>query len=142
MVLIVAGVAGIGTVVEKAPWALTVVRWLGVGFLGWYGVTSLLRARRTESLRGRRRGRTSRAAAVGRAVALTWLNPHVYLDTVLLLGTVANHQGRTGALVVRARGVPGERCCGSPGWATAPGWPAGCSPAPAPGRCSTSRSGW
>jgi L-lysine exporter family protein LysE/ArgO len=48
-VLIVAGVAGIGTIVERAPTALTVVRWLGVAFLTWYGVSSLLRARRTES---------------------------------------------------------------------------------------------
>ena len=96
VVLIVAGVAGIGTVVENAPWALTVVRWLGVAFLAWYGVSSLLRARRTESLRVAAGGPTSSRAVVGRAVALTWLNPHVYLDTVLLLGTVANHQGSTG----------------------------------------------
>jgi L-lysine exporter family protein LysE/ArgO len=94
--LIVAGVAGIGTIVEEAPWALTVVRWLGVAFLGWYGVSSLLRARRTESLRVAGGGTTSRRAALGRAVALTWLNPHVYLDTVLLLGSVANHQGSSG----------------------------------------------
>src|SRR6478672_13393893 len=50
VVLIVAGVAGIGTVVERAPWALTVVRWLGVAFLTWYAVSSLRRARRPESL--------------------------------------------------------------------------------------------
>ena len=97
VVLIVAGVAGIGTIVEEAPWALTVVRWLGVAFLGWYGVSSLLRARRTESSAGDGGdGTTSRRAALGRAVALTWLNPHVYLDTVLLLGSVANHQGSSG----------------------------------------------
>ena len=58
--LIVAGVAGIGTIVERAPTALTVVRWLGVAFLTWYGVSSLLRARRTESL-ARGRGRTDLA---------------------------------------------------------------------------------
>ena len=96
VVLIVAGVAGIGTVVERAPTALTVVRWLGVAFLGWYGVSSLLRARRTESLHAAA-GRTgSRGSAVARATALTWLNPHVYLDTVLLLGSVANHEGPSG----------------------------------------------
>ncbi|GAA2156242.1 LysE/ArgO family amino acid transporter [Nocardioides koreensis] len=94
--LIVAGVAGIGTIVAEAPWALTVVRWLGVAFLGWYGVSSLLRARRTESLRANGGRTTSRRGALGRAVALTWLNPHVYLDTVLLLGSVANHQGSSG----------------------------------------------
>lgn len=96
VVLIVAGVAGIGTIVEQAPTALTVVRWLGVAFLGWYGVSSLLRARRTETLEAAATRTTSRRSAVLRATALTWLNPHVYLDTVLLLGTVANHQGPLG----------------------------------------------
>jgi L-lysine exporter family protein LysE/ArgO len=94
--LIVAGVAGIGTVVERAPTALTVVRWLGVAFLGWYGVSSLLRARRTESLHAAAGRTTSRRSAVARATALTWLNPHVYLDTVLLLGSIANHEGPSG----------------------------------------------
>ena len=78
LVLIAAGVAGIGAIVQHAPTALTVVRWLGVAFLGWYGVSSLLRARRTESLRVAAGGPTSSRAVVGRAVALTWLNPHVY----------------------------------------------------------------
>jgi len=97
VVLIVAGVAGIGTIVERAPWALEVVRWLGVAFLGWYGVSSLLRARRPEALRAANGGPTPSGRSVAvRAVALTWLNPHVYLDTVLLLGTIANHQGPTG----------------------------------------------
>ena len=96
VVLIVAGVAGIGTIVEQAPWALTVVRWLGVAFLGWYGVSSLLRARRAEALAAASGGGSTRRSVVARAAALTWLNPHVYLDTVLLLGTVANHQGPEG----------------------------------------------
>lgn len=96
VVLIVAGVAGIGTIVEQAPWALTVVRWLGVAFLGWYGVSSLLRARRAEALAAANGGGSTRRSVVARATALTWLNPHVYLDTVLLLGTVANHQGPAG----------------------------------------------
>ncbi len=97
VVLILAGVAGIGTVVEQAPWALTLVRWLGVAFLTWYAVSSLRRARRPEALLAANGVRTSsRRAVVGRAVALTWLNPHVYLDTVLLLGSIANHQGPSG----------------------------------------------
>ena len=93
VVLIVAGVAGIGTIVEQAPWALTVVRWLGVAFLGWYGVSSLLRARRAEALTAASGGGSTRRSVVARATALTWLNPHVYLDTVFLLGTVANSHG-------------------------------------------------
>jgi len=96
LVLITAGVVGIGTIVERAPWALTVVRWLGAAFLTWYAVSSLRRARRPESLHAAGARSGSRRGALGRAVALTWLNPHVYLDTVLLLGSVANHEGASG----------------------------------------------
>lgn len=95
-VLIVAGVAGIGTIVARAPVVLDVVRWLGVAFLVWYGVSSLLRARRAESLHADARGAAARRTAVLTAVALTWLNPHVYLDTVLLLGSIANQHGPDG----------------------------------------------
>ena len=96
VLLITAGVAGIGRVVEEAPWVLDVVRWLGVAFLTWYGAASLLRARRAETLHAAARATTSRRGVALRAAALTWLNPHVYLDTVLLLGTIANHEGPTG----------------------------------------------
>ena len=96
VILIVAGVSGIGTIVERAPWVLDVVRWLGVAFLTWYGVSSLLRARKPEALRADGRATVSRRGVAVRALALTWLNPHVYLDTVLLLGTIANHEGPTG----------------------------------------------
>ena len=93
LVLIAAGVAGIGTVVEQAGWVIDVVRWAGVAFLTWYGVSALLRARRGDSLEAA----TGEDATLGRAVrtafALTWLNPHVYLDTVLLLGSIANAHG-------------------------------------------------
>ncbi|QWF21931.1 LysE/ArgO family amino acid transporter [Nocardioides sp. LMS-CY] len=96
VVLITAGVAGIGRIVEGAPWVLEVVRWLGVAFLTWYGVASLWRARRAETLHAADRVTVSRRGVAARAAALTWLNPHVYLDTVLLLGTIANHEGPTG----------------------------------------------
>jgi L-lysine exporter family protein LysE/ArgO len=96
VILIVAGVSGIGTIVEKAPWAIDVVRWFGVAFLTWYGVSTLLRARRAEALHAANGGSTGRRGIALRALALTWLNPHVYLDTVLLLGSIANHEGPTG----------------------------------------------
>jgi len=96
LVLILAGVAGIGTLVEQAPTALTVVRWLGVAFLSWYGVASLVRALRPDALRAAGRGAADRRTAVATALALTWLNPHVYLDTVLMLGSIANQHGSTG----------------------------------------------
>ncbi|WP_244242494.1 LysE/ArgO family amino acid transporter [Nocardioides seonyuensis] len=96
VVLIVAGVAGIGTIVEQAAWLLEVIRWLGVAFLTWYGVSSLLRARDPEALRAEAAAEGSVRATAARAVALTWLNPHVYLDTVLLLGSVASTHGTPG----------------------------------------------
>lgn len=95
-VLIVAGVSGIGAIVAHAGWVLEVVRWLGVAFLASYGLLSLLRARRADTLEAARNGVTSRKVAVGRALALTYLNPHVYLDTVLLVGSIANQHGDGG----------------------------------------------
>jgi L-lysine exporter family protein LysE/ArgO len=96
LVLIGAGVAGIGVLVERAPTALDVVRWLGVAFLTTYGVMSLWRARHAASLRATSDGRSSWGGVVVRAVALTWLNPHVYLDTVVLLGSIAATHGDPG----------------------------------------------
>ena len=96
LVLILAGVAGIGTLVELAPTALLVVRWLGVAFLTGYGATSLVRALRPDTLRAADHGATTRRTAVLTALALTWLNPHVYLDTVVMLGSIAQQQGAEG----------------------------------------------
>lgn len=96
LALILAGVAGIGTIIEQAPSAIDVIRWLGVAFLTWYGVGSLLRARRADSLEAARAAAPDRRTAVLRVTALTWLNPHVYLDTVLLVGSIANQHGSTG----------------------------------------------
>lgn len=97
-VLITAGVAGIGGLVAAAPLALELLRWGGVAFLAAYGVSALRRAARPAALEaetasvGGTVGRTAgRTLAV--ALALTWLNPHVYLDTLLLLGSVAQQQG-------------------------------------------------
>ena len=50
--LIVAGVAGIGAIVQHAGWALQAVRWFGVAFLTWYGLSSAWRARRPSALPG------------------------------------------------------------------------------------------
>jgi len=90
VVLIAAGVGGVGAAVDRAGVLLDVVRWFGVAFLLWYAVQSLRRARHAEALSTNgSQASESRRRVVGRAVALTWLNPHVYLDTVLLLGSIA-----------------------------------------------------
>lgn len=90
VVLIIAGIAGIGTIIENAPWAIEAVRWFGVVFLSWYGLSSLWRAFRAESLEPGQAPAMTKRGAVARIMALTWLNPHVYLDTVLLLGSIGN----------------------------------------------------
>ena len=94
LLLIVAGVSGIGAVVDNAGWVIDVVRWAGVAFLTWYGVSSLLRARHPMALEAARGDTATLRATVIKALALTWLNPHVYLDTVLLLGSIANTHER------------------------------------------------
>ena len=58
------------------------------------------------------------------AVALTWLNPHVYLDTVLLLGSIAAHHGPTGKWWFAVGAGARAASCGSPGSGTARDWPA------------------
>ncbi|WP_370290653.1 LysE/ArgO family amino acid transporter [Nocardioides sp.] len=93
--LIAAGVGGLGVVVESAGWVLDVVRWLGVAFLVGYAVLALRGAARGGGQLREAEGaaQEGRRGVVLKAVALTWLNPHVYLDTVLLLGSIAATQG-------------------------------------------------
>ena len=96
-VLITAGVSGIGLIVQHAGWTLQAVRWFGVAFLAWYGLSSVWRARRPASSLSAARDETgNRPAVIRSVVALTWLNPHVYLDTMILLGSIANTQGASG----------------------------------------------
>lgn len=98
--LIVAGVRGIGTLVERAPVVLDVVRWGGVVFLLCYAVIALRRAVDPDTLRAAESGGgSSLTAALTTAAALTFLNPHVYLDTVLLVGSIANQHGDDGRWV-------------------------------------------
>jgi L-lysine exporter family protein LysE/ArgO len=97
--LITAGVSGMGALVTRSGWALVMARWLGVAFLTWYGLSSAWRARRPAQALAAGRGDpdgTPRRSAVRRALALTWLNPHVYLDTVLLIGSVGATHGPAG----------------------------------------------
>ncbi|BDI22015.1 LysE/ArgO family amino acid transporter [Herbiconiux sp. L3-i23] len=90
-VLIVAGVAGMGALVQSAPVLLVVIRFAGAAFLIVYGLLAARRALvRTEAM-GDADGRSLRRPLLT-LLAFTWLNPHVYLDTVVLVGGVANQQ--------------------------------------------------
>ena len=98
--LTIAGVAGIGAIVQHADWALQAVRWFGVAFLVWYGLSAAWRARRPSALSASSDGsgsgggaQPSLASTLRRILALTWLNPHVYIDTMVLLGSIANSRG-------------------------------------------------
>ena len=93
LVLIVAGVAGIGVVVRAFPLAIELVSIIGGVFLIGYGLMAARRVLRPARLAADNGGVGSLRAAVLTGIALTWLNPHVYLDTVLLLGSVANSYG-------------------------------------------------
>ena len=92
-VLILAGIVGIGALIRAAPVVLVVVQVLGVGFLLSYGVFAAMRAFRPGVLVAAATTLVSTRAAVATTLALTWLNPHVYLDTLIFLGSVANQQG-------------------------------------------------
>lgn len=94
MLLIVAGVAGVGVLIHDHPAALTACRLLGAGYLAWFGMNSLRRARHAERMTTS--ASTRPRSVVGTCLALTFLNPHVYLDTVLMLGNVANTHGAQG----------------------------------------------
>lgn len=97
LVLILAGVAGIGVLLDRAPAAITVIRWAGAAFLLAYGAMAARRAFRGERMEISDGGQPRRRAAIlGACLAFTWLNPHVYLDTVLLLGSLAAAQGDPG----------------------------------------------
>lgn len=96
-VLIAAGVAGFGALTGALPWLETAMRWVGAAFLLWYGLRSWRAAWRGEGALRAGAAAGSLRAAVLTCLALTWLNPHVYLDTVMLLGAVSTqYEDRTG----------------------------------------------
>ena len=88
--LIAVGVAGLGAIIQQLEWLLLLIEAVGGVFLCTYGVKAALRAWKPEVLNTETGGKPVRLkVAVGTVLALTYLNPHVYLDTVLLLGSVA-----------------------------------------------------
>jgi len=89
-VLITAGAMGMGALSEAAPWIQPIARWGGAAFLMVYGAISLRTALLGgEGLKLSLADDAGRRGVVLTAVALTWLNPHVYLETVILLGSIS-----------------------------------------------------
>ena len=102
--LITAGIAGLGALVTDHPTVLAVTRYAGAAFLLVLAVGAALRARRPERLDPAGDGPAALGAVVSTCLALTFLNPHVYLDTVVLLGSLA-HQHDPGAWVFGAGAI-------------------------------------
>jgi L-lysine exporter family protein LysE/ArgO len=89
LMLISAGIAGLGAVIASRPEAVTAIKWVGAAFLLGYAVLATRRAVRPGTLTTTERAPATLRATLLTSLALTYLNPHVYLDTVLLLGSVA-----------------------------------------------------
>src|SRR4029453_12796838 len=78
LLLIVAGIAGLGAVIAARPATVTVIRWVGAAFLFGYGVLPAKRAARPSALKPTDRAPATLRATLLTCLALTYLNPHVY----------------------------------------------------------------
>lgn len=100
VLLIGAGVAGMGELITGAPALLFWIKIAGALFLGWYGVRAARSAMHPQVLpaQGITSAASSRQAVIATMLAFSLLNPHVYLDTVILLGSVGGQQQGYGRL--------------------------------------------
>lgn len=89
--LIALGTGGVGLLVQQHPDVLVVLRWLGAAYLAWFAISSFRTAARPHALE--MAATASKGSVVATTLALTYLNPHVYLDTVVMLGSLANQFG-------------------------------------------------
>lgn len=89
-VLIALGVLGFGQLIKKFPLIIEIAKYTGFIFLIWYGTKSFISAYRANShLLPSEENNPSLVKVVSMCLAFTWLNPHVYLDTVILLGSIS-----------------------------------------------------
>ncbi|MCX7559101.1 LysE/ArgO family amino acid transporter [Sulfitobacter sp. F26204] len=88
--LIAGGIAGFGALAQAVPGFETAMRYGGAGFLFWYGAQNALSAwRGGEALDTSGKASHGLARTILTLLAITWLNPHVYLDTVVLIGSIS-----------------------------------------------------
>jgi L-lysine exporter family protein LysE/ArgO len=93
-VLIALGVSSFAIISDMMPWVAPVFRYGGAVFLIFYGGRAFVAAwKGGVALMAAETGSGSRRSAILTSLALTWLNPHVYLDTVILIGTIATQYG-------------------------------------------------
>ena len=88
--LIVLGTGGLGKIIQSNPNLLTFIRWFGVVYLTWFGIKSLRSAFKENQLLATGQAEISWKRILTTVLALTYLNPHVYLDTLIFVGSIAN----------------------------------------------------
>lgn len=98
-VLIAAGVAGMGQLIVEKPSLLMWIKVSGAAFLCWYGLRSAHSALNPGAMPSEHdKPAANRRQVIAAMLAFSLLNPHVYLDTVVLLGSIGSQQGRDGRL--------------------------------------------
>jgi L-lysine exporter family protein LysE/ArgO len=118
LMLIGAGVAGLAKLLGEAPTLTAILTVAGAVFLLWYGVQALRRAVKPQSLQaGIGNERLPLRKVLAQAAGFTFLNPHVYLDTVLLMGTVGARHAFDGRIA-----FIGGAACASAVWFTGLGF--------------------
>ncbi len=105
-ILILGGTFGIGALVSGVPAALIILKWGGAAYLAWWAARCFAAAHRPSSLTAE--APRSRGPVLATTLAVTYLNPHVYLDTVVLLGGLANQYGNDARWVFAAGAVVGS----------------------------------
>lgn len=91
--LVFAGIFGLGQLIVSVPLLLDVLKYAGAAYLMWFAYGAIKRAINPEVLKPGEVAISNRWKVLGTIAALTYLNPHVYIDTVLLLGTIGNQFG-------------------------------------------------
>jgi L-lysine exporter family protein LysE/ArgO len=88
--LIFLGAAGLGQIIKGAPSLIEFFRWFGVSYLLWFAYKSFRSAFSNQSFEPGASQSPSRTKVITSVLAFTFINPHVYLDTVIFLGSLAN----------------------------------------------------
>jgi L-lysine exporter family protein LysE/ArgO len=91
--LITLGTAGLGALIQTIPLLLEILRWLGVGYLTWFGISAVRKVLAKDTLHVSDESAVSFKRTILMTLGFTFLNPHVYLDTVIFIGSLANQFG-------------------------------------------------
>ena len=95
-ILVVLGITGFATVIQLYPELVGFAKWAGAVFLLWYGLQHAIQAfQSNQSLHAGSQNEIQLSKIIMVCLALTWLNPHVYLDTVVLIGSISTQFEQT-----------------------------------------------